>query len=451
MRTGGLRRGRAGIAAAAAVLAAAAIAVAVQRLDTPDSPSARTPPSARLPAGVHTGAQVGSAVELVSRTGPSASASPSAVAGVATAERDFAAAFLAHIAADATGNESVAPASLAIALAMLDNGARGPTRTEIAAALRSSSLTTAELNEGWAGLAAQWSAAARSAGIEFSSANSLWQQRGLPLRRDFMATLARYFASGVWQVDFATDMSAALSAMNQWTAQHTKGKIAKLFDSLDPTTVLVLANAVYFSAKWQTPFDPAASEPAPFAAADGSRATATFMTSPQPAAAARTSTYQAAQLPYAGGRFAALAIMPTQGPVSDFARSLDGATLSRIAASLSTPLPVKLPRFTTTSTIELRPVLDALGIHAALSDSADFAAMSPTPMQIGQAVQRVYVKVGEKGTEAAAATGIGMVPTMAGPPFDGITFDHPFLFLIRDAETGAVLFASAINRPDPAA
>jgi serpin B len=342
----------------------------------------------------------------------------------------------------------VAPASLTIALAMLHNGARGQTESEILAALHASSVTSADLDEGWAGLTAQWSAAAKSAGIRFSSANSLWQQRGLALRTDFMAALARYFSNGVWQVDFADDMSAALSAMNRWTAQHTNGKIAKLFDSLDPTTLLVLANAVYFSATWQSPFDPAESQPAPFVAADGSQSPATFMTSPRPFAAASTSTYQAAELPYAGGRFAALAIMPTQGSVADFVRNMDGSALSRISASLTTPLAVKLPRFTTTSTTDLRPVLGALGIHTALGDSADFSAMSPTPMRVGQAVQRVYLKVGEKGTEAAAATGIGMVPTMAGPPFAGITFDHPFLFLIRDTETGAVLFAAAINRPD---
>jgi serine protease inhibitor len=378
------------------------------------------------------------------------SADPAAVSAVANAEQAFAAALLKQVSAGTRDNVSVSPASLAIALAMLRNGARGNTGTEIAAALQAGGLSPSAVDAGWAGLTAQWSAAAKSADIEFSSANSLWQQRGLALRPDFMATLARFYASGVWQVDFARDMPGALAAMNQWTSQHTHGRITKLFGSLDPATLLVLANAVYFHASWQSQFDPSESKPAPFVTADGAPLTATFMTTPAPVSAARTDTYDAAELPYQGGRFSAVAIMPTRGSLTDFVRGLDGSQLSRIASTLTTQLPVQLPRFTTTSTTDLGPVLQAMGMRTAFSDRADFSAMSPTPMQVGQAIQRVYLKVAEKGTEAAAVTGIGLVPTLAQPAPDGITFDHPFLFLIRDAKTGAVLFASTINRPDSA-
>lgn len=441
------RRRVRGVAAGVVVIAAAAVVV-VPRLGGTDGGAA--PPPTPLAAGIEPGAHLGSAVELVSKTAPLSNADPSAVSSVATAEQDFTAALLQHV-ATGTDNVSVSPASLAIALAMLQNGARRSTRTEILAAMQSSGISPTRLDEGWAGLTAQWSTAAKSAGIDFSSANSLWQQRGLPLRKEFMAALARYYASGVWQVDFAHHMGDALAAMNQWTSQHTNGKIAKLFDQLDPSTLLVLANAVYFHASWLTPFDASQSKPAPFVAADGSRSTATFMTTPGPVSAARTNDFEAAQLPYAGGRFAALAVMPTHGSLAGFIGALDAAGLSKVASSLTSPMQVQLPRFTTTSETNLSSVLPAMGMRTAFTDNADFSALSPTSMKVGDAIQRVYLKVGEKGTEAAAATGIGMVPTMALNGFQGITFDHPFLFLIRDTKTGAVLFASAVNRPDAAA
>lgn len=441
------RRARTGIATGVIVVTAAAFVV-VPRLG--DSGSGPAPPLAPLAGGVEQGAHLGSAVELVSKTAPLATADPSAVASVASAEQDFTTALLKQVATNATDNVSVSPASLALALAMLQNGAHGRTQTEIASTLHTPSLDPAAVDEGWAGLVSSWTRAAKDAGIEFSSANSLWQQRGLALRKEFMAALARYYASGVWQVDFARHMGDALSAMNEWTSQHTHGKITKLFDALDSSTLLVLANAVYFHAAWQTPFDPSRSDPGQFVGPDGTRATVTFMSGDRPVSSASTSAYRAAQLPYRGGRFAALAIMPLRGSLSDFVAGLDGGTLAGIASSLTAQSTVKLPRFTTTSTTDLKPVLPAMGMPTAFSDGADFSAMSTTPMKIGQAIQRVFLKVGEKGTEAAAVTGIAMVPTSGYLPAEQITFDHPFLFLIRDTKTGAVLFASAVNKPEQA-
>lgn len=438
------RRIRVGIAGGVAVAAGVAAAIVVPQLGSSGDGAARTPP---LAAGVTAGDRIGSAVELVAKTSPLSSADPSAVSSVAGSEQDFTAALLQQI-ATGTDNVSVSPASLAIALSMLQNGARGNTQSEILSALRASGIPAGELDHGWAGLTAQWASAAKSAGISFSSANSLWQQRGLTLRKEFLAALARYYASGVWQVDFAHHMPDALSALDRWTSEHTNGKIPKLFDSLDPQTLLVLANAVYFRAAWQTPFDASQTKPGPFSAGSA-QTTAQFMTAPGKLPTAATADYQAAELPYRGGRFAALAIMPRHGSLADFVAHLDGPQLSTIAGSLTDESLVKLPRFTTASLTDLVPVLQAMGMRQAFTDAADFSALSPTALEVGQAIQRVYLKVAEKGTEAAAATGIGMIPQVR-LMFDGIVFDHPFLFLIRDTKTGAVLFASAINRPDPA-
>ncbi len=216
-----------------------------------------------------------------------------------------------------------------------------------------------------------------------------------------------------------------MNAINAWTKQQTHGKITKLFDRLDPSTVLVLANAIYFHAAWARAFSPDDTVPGLFTTASGEQVDTKFMTGPV-TDVAQTPDYAAAQIPYRGNRFAALAV----GQLSD------------------TDALVKLPRFTTRSTMDLVPTLKALGMGAAF-DGADLSGLTPSRgLSVDQVVQRVYLGVGEKGTTAAAVTGISVIPlstTGGGQP--EIVFDHPFLFLVRDTTTGAILFASEINDP----
>jgi serpin B len=141
--------------------------------------------------------------------------------------------------------------------------------------------------------------------------------------------------------------------------------------------------------------------------------------------------------------------MPTSGTLGDFTEALTADRLAGIVSSLrAQPVDVALPKFTTRSTLNLKDALTALGMPIAFTDAADFTRLTDERVQVGQVVQRVYLSVAEKGTEAAAATGIGVVGTgaMAPPPLS-IRFDHPFLFLIRDTQTGAILFASQIQDP----
>jgi len=158
--------------------------------------------------------------------------------------------------------------------------------------------------------------------------------------------------------------------------------------------------------------------------------------------------YQAVQLPYTGGRFAALAVMPTRADLGRFVAGLTPHRLAGIVAALhtGTAARVALPRFTTTSSINLAGTLGALGMPEAFTSAADFSALSSRPTQIQAVEQRVYLAVGEKGTEAAAVTGIAMQATSASPAIP-LTFDHPFLFLVRDTLTGAILFASLVQNP----
>jgi serpin B len=394
-------------------------------------------------ADVRTADRLDGAVQLVADTAPVTNADPSAVGAVAAAEQRLALALLDKLGGGS--NVSVSPASLYLALGMLQNGARGQTAAQISQALQASGVSTADQNAGLAGLISELNAAAAKDGITLDSANSLWQDRSFKIRSQFLRTLAAYYRTGVWQVDYQHDMDGALKALNDWTSQQTHGKITKLFDQLDPSTVLVLANAIYFHADWATPFDKAETADGPFTTADGKQVTAKFMSGGPGLRVASTDGYQAVQLPYTGNRFAAMAIMPTSGSLPDFVRGLSPAAVDSLDFTAGGGCEIDLPRFSTTAKVDLKPVLQALGMSTAFSDSADLSGLSPEATEVDQVIQRVYLGVGEKGTTAAAATGISIMPTAATSC--SLRFDHPFLFLVRDTQTGAILFASEVQDP----
>jgi serine protease inhibitor len=372
---------------------------------------------------------------------------PADAAAVVAAEQRLSLALLRGLGSGGS-NISVSPASLYVALAMLENGARGRTQAQIASALQAAGLGLDAQNAGLSALTSELADAASHDHVTLQSANSVWEQRGFPVRKQFLDTLASCYRTGVWQVDFAGATSSAMRAINDWTSQQTHGKIRKLFDHLDPSTVLVLANAIYFHAAWATPFDRAQTAPGTFTTASGQHVQAQFMSGGAGLRVASTGDYQALQLPYTGGRFAALAIMPTHGSLRDFVHSLTPDSIASIAGAVRTVpgAAVELPRFTTTSTLDLVPTLKSFGMTDAFAN-ANLSGLSPVSTAVDQVVQRVYIGVGEKGTTAAAVTGIAVAESMGMAPSLQIVLDHPFLFLVRDTQTGTILFASEIQDP----
>jgi serine protease inhibitor len=431
--------------AAGAVVATVTTAVTVAALDD------RTPSEVQIPVGVHAGARIDHAVQLVSNVKPAAAAAaPADERAVVRAEQAFTFALLRQLNPDSnTGNVVLSPSSLAIALSMLENGAAGSTRQQIAAVLQTTGLTNEQVNAGWASLVADLDQAARTAKVNLASANSLWLQQNLSMERPFMDALARYFRTGVWQVDFAGDLSGAAKAINTWVGDNTHGKITQLFDpkEIDESTVAVIANAMYFQAAWRYAFDGKLTRPGDFYSANGRTTTVPYM-SPYLGRQVESTIgadYMAVRLPYTSGRFAALAIMPTGPSLASFVRTLGPARLREITAGLRLGRsPLFFPRFTLEQHTNLNDVLTAMGMSEAFGARADFSAMSPEPLMVQNVVQRAYLHVDEQGTVAAAVSGIAMMPTSAAP---AIRFDRPFLFLVQDTTTGAILVAAQVQQP----
>ncbi len=446
------RRHRTAVASVAAVAVAALAFTLVQ---------ARSDGGPRSPVGVNAGlhpvGRSGPALQLVSDVQPLSASDPSAkqsAAAVAQAEQEFALALLKQTNGSRTqDNVALSPSSLSIALSMLQNGATGETRAQIAQVLHTVSLSNDQQDAGWTSLTDDLTAAAKR-GFTYQSANSLWLQQNLPMQQPFMDAMARYFRAGVWQVDFANNLTGATEALNSWVKKQTHGKIAQLFKDgdLDSSTILVLANAVYFTAKWKYQFDPKWTRDAAFSASDGSVTNVPFMSMDTTYTHvalpnSTTSTYQAVQLPYAGDRLAALVIMPRSGSLTSFVDGLTGPSLQHIVSQLApTKVRLKLPKIHLEQYTNLKTTLIGLGMPRAFSDAAELSALTPVAAKVQSAVQRTYLDVDEAGTEAAAVTGISVVPLSLVPGED-LTFDHPFLFLIRDTVTGTILFSAEVQHP----
>jgi serpin B len=335
---------------------------------------------------------------------------------------------------------------------MLELGARGATETQIAHTLGTSALTPEQQAAGWSALSAELAAASASGAIALQSANSLWLQKGLAMDPSFMSDLSRYFASGVWQVDFAADPAGAVSALNAWVAQKTHGHITSLFDpgAITNQTALILANAVYFKAAWQQPFS-RTTVSGSFHLSDGTTVSVPFMHTPAngpiQVPVSTASGMDVVQLPYKGGRMAAMVIMPTSGSLSDLTGALTPAGLDRVVAGMKpAALDLTMPTLSLSDTHELIPTLKNLGMQDAFDTNADLSGMGPTPLVVTDVVQKATLDVTPWGTEATAATGIseGVSASLASVT---LTVDHPFLFLIRDTVTGTILFEAQVDNP----
>jgi serpin B len=157
----------------------------------------------------------------------------------------------------------------------------------------------------------------------------------------------------------------------------------------------------------------------------------------------------AAELPYKGDGLSALVLMPPLGQLGNFESQLSPARLAAIVSGLSLQrADIRLPKFGLETSVRLNQVLSAMGMGQAFSQEADFTPLSPRPLELSFVVHDAQMNVGEKGTEASAATGAGLAPTaMPAPPPVTIVFDHPFLLLVRDNATGTIIFEAQLTDP----
>ena len=354
------------------------------------------------------------------------------------------------------GNLFFSPYSISTALAMTYAGARGNTEKQMAQVLHFDG-EQGEISSAFGELQRQLSEASKGQGIELNIANALWAQKGHPFLPAFLDTAGSGYQANVNQVDFTTAAESAREEINRWVAKETKDKIPDILPpgSLDGMTRLVLANAIYFKGTWLKQFEKAKTVTQPFHVSADREVQAPLMTHVDEVGYMEEPDFQAVELPYIGGELAMLVILPRK---SDGCGSLE-SKLSPELLSRSLSLMKKqrveifLPRFKLESGFNLNDTLARMGMADAFGNKADFSGMDGSRrLCISAVFHKAWGEVNEEGTEAAAATAVGMAltayrPTPQPPPV--FRADHPFIFFIRDTRSGSILFMGRLAQPLP--
>jgi serpin B len=340
------------------------------------------------------------------------------------------------------------PLSIGMAFGMADAGARGETAAQIEDVFHLPG-SGKELHAAFNALDQALADAGKST---LRLANRMYPATGYPLVPDFVKTLGASYGAPLERLDFAADTEAARERINGWVAERTERRIPELLPAgfVDPATVLVLVNALYLEAKWSQPFVESATENAPFAPPDGSSVDVPLMHNAQLAARyVDARGYQAVELPYGDGELSMLVVVPEEGRFADFERRFDPERLAGLEARLRRGIvDLSLPRWSASTSVDLLETLPKLGLELPFDQArADFTGISPNNPFVGAGVHAADIEVDEWGTVAAAATAIGFRESAAPTPDAVIRADRPFLYLIRHAETGAVLFLGRVVDP----
>jgi serine protease inhibitor len=375
--------------------------------------------------------------------------SAGASAAMGAASRAFGLDLTRRLAGSSSAANVVAsPLSAQLALAMTAQGTRGATRDAMLRGLglspdtdiaHAAALLRTRLDESSCGT--------------LRLANAIWPRQGMTVRPEYRQAIEQGFAGQVTPLDMTS--MAAPGTINRWVSHATDGTIPSLVDRLDPGTAIYLTNAAAFEGRWKTPFDPGATQAEPFHRAGADPVPVPLMSRGGKFTYGSGDGYQAVALPYEGGTLRMVVVLPDATlPMSGFGPLMDPDRFTAILGSLhgGRQGQVRLPRFTTDTSLGLTETLRRTPMAPAFGDGADFTGMfaGGEGAHISDVVQKTHLQVDESGTKATAATGVAVVTSAragaAPEPFDMVV-DHPFLVAIEDTVTQALLFSGVIGDP----
>lgn len=355
-----------------------------------------------------------------------------------------------HLEEEMKSNLFISPLGVSLAFSMLNNGAAGDSagdsREEIQRVLGFDGYKAEEINSFYQKMLE--AAMEIDPQVTLESANSIWIQDNFPVKENFVAVNKEYFDAEIKNVDFAK--AATLKTINDWASEKTHGKITDFLKELSPDTRIFLMNALYFLGEWTEPFEKSNTRQDTFTNMNGNQVETPMMYASTYTRYHENDSYTMASLPYGNGAFYMLFILPNEGvALSDVVSKMDHASLAEAYdQGFSQEVNIKLPKFQSSYEIELNNILQDLGMETSFTDMADFSNMSDIPLFISLVKQKAFVDVNEKGTEAAAVTGIGMDVTSAGPSPQPKNFflDRPFLYLIKEVSTGTIFFMGEVTQ-----
>ena len=335
----------------------------------------------------------------------------------------------------------VSPMSITYLMGMLANGADGATRQEILKAIGCEGINVQELNALYHGL--MQSAGKLDKKTVVNIANYVAVNKQNNLNSDLAKTLSDYYQAGVESLDFSSSKST--SHINNWCKVHTDGMIPKIIDQVDPSAISYIMNAIYFNGTWQEKFDAKNTKQENFRGYTRDIQKVSMMHQVEKFFYTENNTFKAINLPYGNGTYRMTVLLPNEGKcIDDMMKGMTTDKLEEINQQMeSCMVNLKLPKFSTEMELPLNNIISNLGAPSMfLPGKANFNHFANGNFFVSKMLQKAKIEVSEQGTKAAAVTAAVMLTSMAPMEMRNVEFhaDHPFVYLITDTNSGAILF-----------
>ena len=351
------------------------------------------------------------------------------------------------------GNLFFSPYSISTALAMTYAGAKGETAKEMAKVLHFD-MEDEQVHAAFSKLQSYLNSLQNNQDIELAIANSLWIQSGYPILDSFFKIVTEMYGAGLNFVNFAADPDEAIKKINQWVADKTQQKIKKLLTPamINELTRMVLCNAIYFKGDWLNPFDSNRTFEDDFYIMPDKAIKVPMMHQKAKFKYKNFGRFSAIELPYSGNDLSMIIFLSNEKDnLFYLEQNLSRANVERwikeLSKAQSSKVVLHLPKFKVSCSFELGKALPKMGMKRAFSSQADFSGITgKRDFYIGNVVHKAFIDVNEQGTEAAAATAVVMQRAMLDLPIR-FYVNHPFIFVIQERKTNAILFIGRIVDP----
>ena len=340
------------------------------------------------------------------------------------------------------GSSVISPMSVTYLMAMLANGAEASTREEIMATIGAKDFDINEMNAFYAYLMQRAKTADKHTTLNI--ANYIALNKEFQLKKKYASTIADSYKGAVEALDFNNPEST--KRINGWCSEHTDNMIPSIIDQVEPSAVAYIMNAIYFNGTWADKFDKNNTKKEQFNGYTRDIKYVDMMHRNAKYYYTSNDVYSAVTLPYGSGTYSMTMILPNEGKfIPDVTKALNAKSIASLRSNMDECIvDLKLPRFTTEMKLSLKDIIAKLGAPSMFDASrSDFSSFASGNVYVSEMLQKAKIEVSEEGTKAAAVT-MGMVKLTSIRPDEPrrVDFhcDHPFIYMIQDNYTGAILF-----------
>ena len=340
------------------------------------------------------------------------------------------------------GSSVISPMSVTYLMAMLANGAEASTREEIMATIGAKDFDINEMNAFYAYLMQRAKTADKHTTLNI--ANYIALNKEFQLKKKYASTIADSYKGAVEALDFNNPEST--KRINGWCSEHTDNMIPSIIDQVEPSAVAYIMNAIYFNGTWADKFDKNNTKKEQFNGYTRDIKYVDMMHRNAKYYYTSNDAYSAVTLPYGSGTYSMTVILPNEGKfIPDVTKALNAKSIASLRSNMDECIvDLKLPRFTTEMKLSLKDIIAKLGAPSMFDASrSDFSSFASGNVYVSEMLQKAKIEVSEEGTKAAAVT-MGMVKLTSIRPDEPrrVDFhcDHPFIYMIQDNYTGAILF-----------